>query len=79
VLVSDINGPGEIVQPGTGRKVSLTTPEQFIGEYAEQIVALVENPRLRAELGAAAREHVALHHDWKDIQAALLNIYDNDR
>jgi glycosyltransferase involved in cell wall biosynthesis len=76
VLVSDINGPGEIVQPGTGVKVPLETPEQFIAEYAEKIVALVENPGLRAELGAAAREHVVRHHDWNDIQAALLDIFD---
>jgi glycosyltransferase involved in cell wall biosynthesis len=77
VLVSDINGPGEIVQTGTGVKVPLETPEQFIKDYAERLVELVQNSRMRDQLGAAAREHVVRHHDWRDIQATLLDIYDD--
>jgi glycosyltransferase involved in cell wall biosynthesis len=75
--VSDINGPGEIVQAGTGMKVPLDTPEQFIAEYAARIVDLVENPDMRSELGAAARAHVVRHHDWKDIRATLLESYES--
>ena len=58
VLVPDFNGPGEIVQPGRGLKVPLRTPEQFIGEYAERIVQLVEDANLREALGGTAREHI---------------------
>jgi glycosyltransferase involved in cell wall biosynthesis len=76
VLVSDINGPGEIVQPGTGLKVPLNTPEQFIDEYADRIVELVENPTTRGKLAAAARAHVVQHHDWKEVQARLLEVYE---
>jgi glycosyltransferase involved in cell wall biosynthesis len=76
VLVSDINGPGDIVQRGTGVKVPLHDPDQFLAEYAKRIVELVENPSLRIELGAAARDHVVQHHDWRNIQARYLEIYD---
>jgi glycosyltransferase involved in cell wall biosynthesis len=76
VLVSDINGPGDIVQAGTGVTVPLHDPDQFIAEYANRIVELADNSALRSELGAAAREHVVRHHDWDNIQATLLDIYD---
>jgi glycosyltransferase involved in cell wall biosynthesis len=77
VLVPDYNGPGEVVQPGRGLKVPLKTPEQFIGEYAERIVQLVEDAKLREALGGTAREYVVEHHDWKRVEASLLEIYDD--
>ena len=76
VLVSDINGPGEIVRPDTGLKVPLNTPDQFIAEYADRIVQMVDDAKLRADLGEAAREHVICEHDWRRIQSRLLEIYD---
>ncbi len=75
-LVADLNGPGEIVQPGTGLKVPLETPEQFIATYAERIVELVEDAQLRVALGEAARDHVVRVHDWQRIESAILEIYD---
>jgi glycosyltransferase involved in cell wall biosynthesis len=74
-LVADYNGPGEIVQPGTGLKVPLQTPEQFVEEYAERIVQLVEDATLRSELGERGREHVVRFHDWKRIESSLLEAY----
>jgi glycosyltransferase involved in cell wall biosynthesis len=76
VLVPDYNGPGEIVQPGRGLKVPLETPEQFIRDYAERIVELVEDAKLREALGGAAREYIVENHDWKRVEASLLEIYD---
>jgi glycosyltransferase involved in cell wall biosynthesis len=75
-LVADLNGPGEIVRPGTGLKVPLETPDQFLAEYAERIVQLVEDARLRVALGEAAREHVVRFHDWKAIKSSLLDTYE---
>jgi glycosyltransferase involved in cell wall biosynthesis len=74
VVVSDINGPGDIVQPGTGVKVPLQSPDQFLSELAARIVELLENAPLRHDLGDAARDHVIRHHDWKQIQSRLLEI-----
>jgi glycosyltransferase involved in cell wall biosynthesis len=76
VLVPDYNGPGEIVPPGRGLKVPLETPEQFIRDYAERIVELVEDAKLREALGGAAREYIVEYHDWKRVEASLLEIYD---
>jgi glycosyltransferase involved in cell wall biosynthesis len=77
VLTTDFNGPGEIVQPGTGRKVALRNPRQFVEEYAEQICDLVGNAPLRKVLGARARAHVLEHHNWVSIQAKILNLYED--
>jgi len=75
VLVADANGPGEIVQLGTGLKVPLEHPDQFINEYAARIIQLVGDPAQRRQLGEQARDHVMRHHDWKCIGDSLRNIY----
>jgi glycosyltransferase involved in cell wall biosynthesis len=76
VLVSDCNGPAEIVCDGTGLKVPLENPDQFINAYAERIIQLVEDASLRDDLGQTARERVRRIHDWPTIQSRLLQIYD---
>lgn len=75
VLVADYNGPGEIVQPATGLKVPLRTPQQFIDDYAARIVELAHDTALRSKLGASAREHVVRCHDWKQIESSWLEVY----
>ena len=78
-LVADFNGPGEIVQPGTGLKVPLETPEQIHRRnMPNEIVQLVEDARVeRRLLGEAARAHVVRFHDWKRIESSLAGrIYD---
>jgi glycosyltransferase involved in cell wall biosynthesis len=57
-------------------KVALESPEQFIADYAGQIVRLVEDAELRAKLGETAREHVERHHDWRTIQTELAAIFE---
>jgi glycosyltransferase involved in cell wall biosynthesis len=74
-VVSDVAGPHEIVAEGTGVKVPMCEPEQYIGDYADAIVTLAGNPALRCKLGAAARQHIVEHHDWQQIAARLLKIY----
>jgi glycosyltransferase involved in cell wall biosynthesis len=75
VVVADANGPGEIVKAGTGVKVPLESPQQFVNEYAERLVQLVGDADLRRELGGAAREHVVRFHDWTHIASALVDLY----
>lgn len=75
-LVSDLNGPGEIVQPGTGIKVPLETPDKFIRDYAERIMQLLEDANLRRELGERARDHVIRCHDWRGIEESWFRVYD---
>ena len=75
VLVSDTAGPQEIVAEGTGLKVALTNPEQYVSDYAAALVRLAGDAPLRRQLGARAREHILQHHDWERIGQQLLDIY----
>ncbi len=77
VLVSDTAGPQEIVAEGTGLKVPLTNPEQYVCEYAAALVRLAGDAPLRRQLGERAREHILQHHDWERIGQQLLAIYQN--
>jgi glycosyltransferase involved in cell wall biosynthesis len=74
-IVSDVAGAAEIVPPGTGIKVPLKDPEQYIHDYAEAIVGLAGNTDLRAQLGVAARRHIIRNHDWENIGQELLKFY----
>ena len=76
VLVSDVAGAGELVNGENGLKVSLNTPDQYIREYAEKIVALAKNHELRASLGRAARQFILREHDWDRIGKQVLAVYD---
>jgi len=76
VLVSDVAGAGEIVNGENGLKVRLNTPDGYIWEYAEKIVALAQNHELRASLGDAARKFILREHDWSRIGAQVLDVYD---
>jgi glycosyltransferase involved in cell wall biosynthesis len=76
VLVSDVAGAGEIVNGENGLKVRLNTPDQYIREYAEKIMALAQNHELRAGLGETARKFVLREHDWGRIGAQVLAVYD---
>jgi alpha-maltose-1-phosphate synthase len=76
VLVSDVAGAGEIVNGENGLKVRLNTPDQYIREYSEKIVALAQNHEFRASLGEMARKFVRREHDWDRIGDQVLAVYD---
>ncbi len=76
VLVSDVAGAGEIVNGENGLKVQLKSPDQYIREYAENIIALAQNHELRASLGATARRFILREHDWDRIGEQVLDVYD---
>jgi glycosyltransferase involved in cell wall biosynthesis len=76
VLVSDVAGAGEIVNGENGLKVRLNSPDEYVREYAERIVALAQNHELRASLGETARKFILREHDWSRIAAQVLAVYD---
>jgi len=75
VLVSDVAGAGEIVNGENGLKVQLNSPDQYIQECAEKIVALAQNHEFRAGLGDAARRFILREHDWNHIGKQVLALY----
>jgi L-malate glycosyltransferase len=76
VLVSNVAGAGEIVNGENGLKVRLHSPDQYIRDYSEKILALAQNHELRASLGEAARKFILREHDWNRIGNQVLEIYD---
>lgn len=77
VLVSDVGGAREIVVRGTGLKVPLRNPDQYIGEFAEALNSLARDKVLRLGLGKAARSRILTHHDWNTIGGQVLRIYEH--
>jgi glycosyltransferase involved in cell wall biosynthesis len=75
-LVSDVAGAGEIVNGENGLKVRLNTPDEYIREYAEKVVALAQNHELRSSLSEAARKYILREHDWARIGAQVMDVYD---
>jgi glycosyltransferase involved in cell wall biosynthesis len=77
VVTSNASGPQQIVAECTGMKVPISSPEQYIQEYAEVIKRLATDRDLREDLGQRARQHVLSNHDWDMISRQLLRIYSN--
>jgi glycosyltransferase involved in cell wall biosynthesis len=75
VVASNASGPHQIVADSTGMTVPISSPDQFIQEYANAIVRLAADRDLREELGLRARQHVLKNHDWDMIARQLLRIY----
>jgi len=61
-IVSDVGGPRDLVQHG---KDGFVTKALDVGELAEAIRRLVEDPALRQRMGAAARGRVE-SRDWTE-------------
>jgi glycosyltransferase involved in cell wall biosynthesis len=43
--------------------------------FADALLALLENPRRRQEIGQAGRRYVEAYHRWDDIAGRLETIY----
>lgn len=44
-------------------------------EFAVKILQLIEDPKLRSEIGSRGLAYVRKYHDWKNIAGQLTNIY----
>ena len=64
LLVTDLGGPGNVVDDTCGIRVHPTDPDQFANDLAAAITRLVDDPALRARLGAAARRRVGEIAVW---------------
>ncbi|MCS4484253.1 glycogen synthase [Gleimia sp. 6138-11-ORH1] len=64
--------PIEQLNDGTGTPVN---PEKFQADLAERITALLENPKLAKQMGAAGRKRVEDHFAWTAIAERTLEVY----
>jgi len=72
VLVSDAEGPAEVVIDGvTGFIVPKNDPEIA----AEKMVTLLKNSELRSRLGKAGRQHVMDHYTWDKALDIMIDTY----
>lgn len=55
LIVTDLGGPGSFVDDTCAIRVHPSTPDQFAADLAVAITRLVDDPALRADLGAGAR------------------------
>jgi glycosyltransferase involved in cell wall biosynthesis len=72
VVASDVGGVSEIIIDGkTGFLVSPNDTDQFI----QSVIRLLENNRLREELGKKGRELIKRDYDWGNIVEKTIKIY----
>jgi len=74
-LVSDIGGPKEIVPDGSGVRVPVRSPDQYVADCAAALADLIDHRETRETIGRAARARILERHDWGKIGARLEEIY----
>ncbi len=75
VLVSDIGGPGAVVDETCGLRVHPVSPEQYARDLATALTRLVRDPDLRRSLGEGARRRVAEIGLWTSKARQMEAIY----
>jgi glycosyltransferase involved in cell wall biosynthesis len=73
VVCTDAGGcPESVIHRTTGRLAKSEDPASF----AEQILAMLDEPASAAALGTAARQHVLEHHSAARIADSMLDVYE---
>jgi glycosyltransferase involved in cell wall biosynthesis len=75
VLCLDTGGPGVQVTEQTGIKVKPTTSEKTIGDMADAMLRLANNPDLLREMGEAGHQRVADEFSWTNKGKWLDGLY----
>jgi glycosyltransferase involved in cell wall biosynthesis len=75
VLVSDLGGPGSVVDDTCGIRVHPVSPEQYAADLAAALTRLVEDPELRLALGAGGRRRAGEIGLWDNKASRLEAIY----
>jgi glycosyltransferase involved in cell wall biosynthesis len=76
LVVSDLGGPGSFVDATCAIRVHPENPDQYADDLAAAITRLVDDPGLRAQMGAAARKRVAETALWDRKVERLEALYD---
>jgi glycosyltransferase involved in cell wall biosynthesis len=77
LVVSDLGGPGSFVDGECAIRVHPKSPDQYADDLAAAITCLVNDHRLRARMGAAARKRVAETGLWARKVEQLEALYDD--
>jgi len=60
-----LNGAKNIIDPSCGILIDITNSKQMINDFANAIIKLYENPKLRIEMGNNARKKVEENFLWE--------------
>jgi glycosyltransferase involved in cell wall biosynthesis len=75
MVVSDLGGPGNVVDDTCGIRVPPVSPQQYARDLAAAITRLVRTPALRQELGAGARRRASEIGLWESRAEKVEEIY----
>lgn len=75
LIVSDIGGPGNVVDESCGVRLHPVSPDQYARDLADAVTRLVTDGELRRRLGDAARRRVAEVALWDSKAAQLDAVY----
>lgn len=75
LVVSDVGGPGQVVDESCGIRVHPEAPGQYAGDLATAITRLVRDEALRLALGVGARKRVTAVGLWHSKVAQMEEIY----
>jgi glycosyltransferase involved in cell wall biosynthesis len=72
VVVAAVGGLPEVVRDA---HTGIVVPREDVGALAGAILRLVRDESLRAQMGAAGREHVKRLYEWKDCVDLMEGVY----
>jgi glycosyltransferase involved in cell wall biosynthesis len=75
VIATRWGGPTDYIDSECGILVDPSSPEAFVAGLSSAMIALADNPALRARLGRAGRERVVREFDWEQKVDRILEIY----
>ncbi len=75
-IVVDYAGPGELVVPGTGYKIPISSRDQIIADLRRQLEEIVADPGALPIMGARARDHVQANYTWSAKARQVREVYD---
>ena len=74
-ITCNYGGPAYLVNEGCGLKILPTEPEEYAQNIADALDFLVENRKIRQEMGKNAFIYAQREFDWKKKMARLDAIY----
>ncbi len=74
-VVLDHGGPPELVPPGTGFVVPMTSRERIVTDLRTLFGQLADDPSGLAEMGLAAQEHVRQFYTWERKAEQIREVY----
>ena len=75
VVVSDLGGPGNVVDETCGIRVHPVSPEQYARDLAAALTGLVRNPERRRALGEGGRRRATEIGLWDSKAQQLEEIF----